>query len=481
MKKILLFTLILFTQICLEAQTIRYVKQGGSGNKNGTSWTNASGDIQAMINTSNYGDQIWVAKGNYIPNRGADNLGTINNGDKRKNAFVLKNGVKLFGGFAGNETSLNQRNIYNPQNKSTLNGGGYCYHVVYSVYDDRNTRLDGFTITGGKAILERNIVIVEGRKISRGDGAGMYASFSSPTVLNCIFEGNIASNGNGMGGGFHNYKSAPWIGNCIFRNNTANNGGGIGFRECVPRNTNNLKPVVNNCLFYNNKAIYRPGTRVAGFGGAIEPFSSDVIINHCTFARNTAVQKGGAIYSTRINAYSNIEIYNSIFKDNSSRDVVMANGTGDIWVKNSILQHSSGYASNINNNGNVKYGVNPNFKPNTYVPQDQSLNNANDANYVSPVVDKAIHKYNLPSTDVYGNPRKEGDNYDIGAFELTERYHKIKIGNITKTYGDNNNTFTPNPTSQNYKNQNICLNNYTYQSSNPNEQKNMHQQQKHLL
>ena len=59
---------------------VRYVKQGGTGN--GSTWGNASGDLQAMINASGAGDQVWVAQGTY------------NNG-----SFVMKNGVEILGGF----------------------------------------------------------------------------------------------------------------------------------------------------------------------------------------------------------------------------------------------------------------------------------------------------------------------------------------------------------------------------------------------
>ncbi|MDR1130734.1 MAG: hypothetical protein LBK96_07135, partial [Prevotellaceae bacterium] len=39
--------------------TVRYVKAGASGT--GASWANASGNLQAMINASASGDQVWVA------------------------------------------------------------------------------------------------------------------------------------------------------------------------------------------------------------------------------------------------------------------------------------------------------------------------------------------------------------------------------------------------------------------------------------
>lgn len=50
------------------AQTIHYhyVKTIATGDGTGSSWDNASGDLQEMINASASGDQIWVAAGPII-------------------------------------------------------------------------------------------------------------------------------------------------------------------------------------------------------------------------------------------------------------------------------------------------------------------------------------------------------------------------------------------------------------------------------
>jgi len=83
MKKLLLiFPIIgILTLNSTFSQTIRYVKLGGTGN--GTSWANASGSIQDMIDYSNSGGQVWVAAGTY-------NLA---------NTIAMKNGVSVYGGF----------------------------------------------------------------------------------------------------------------------------------------------------------------------------------------------------------------------------------------------------------------------------------------------------------------------------------------------------------------------------------------------
>src|SRR5690606_13084557 len=127
-------------------------KEGGTGT--GTTWANASGDIQIMINSSAGGDQVWVAKGTYLPTHIAGN-GTT---DPDK-SFVLKKDVKIYGGFAGTETSLANRNLGITTNASILSGDlgtignstDDAYHVVISAGDVGIAELNGFTIKDGYA------------------------------------------------------------------------------------------------------------------------------------------------------------------------------------------------------------------------------------------------------------------------------------------------------------------------------------------
>ncbi len=81
--------------------TILYVNGTAGGANNGTSWSDAFTDLQSALAAASSGKQIWVAAGTYKPT--ADNNRTI--------SFSLKNGVQVYGGFAGTETELSQRDL----------------------------------------------------------------------------------------------------------------------------------------------------------------------------------------------------------------------------------------------------------------------------------------------------------------------------------------------------------------------------------
>ncbi len=70
---------------------------------------NASDDLQDIINIATAGDQIWVAQGTYKPSekRDIDNSGIA---DIRETIFYLDKNLEIYGGFAGTETMLAERN-----------------------------------------------------------------------------------------------------------------------------------------------------------------------------------------------------------------------------------------------------------------------------------------------------------------------------------------------------------------------------------
>ena len=182
--------ILLGTSLLAQAQAIRYVKPVASGTGDGSSWTNASGDLQSQINFTG-ANQVWVAAGTYKPTTTTD----------RNISFALQAGVAVYGGFAGGESSLSQRPVINPlssqPSSTTLSGdigtagtaGDNSYHVINNPSGLTSTaRLDGFVITGGNA---------DGSGIT-GSGGGMFNGYSNPSVTNCSFIANSATIGGGM-------------------------------------------------------------------------------------------------------------------------------------------------------------------------------------------------------------------------------------------------------------------------------------------
>lgn len=272
-----------YSMVC--TATIRYVKPGSPGTAPYTSWATASNDLQAVINQCVAGDDIWVAAGTYIPNRRADATGTITVND-RDNAFVLKNGVRIFGGFNGTETATSQRNF--ATNLCMLSGdlgiaGSYtdnCYHVLVGAGAVSGTALNGFYIRYGHANGSGTIT-VNAVSLGRGSGAGMRIGSSSPVISNCVFSANVTTNN---GGGMVCDNASPAITNCLFSGNTANDGGAI-------LNTNSSAPEIINCTFAGNNA--------AATAGAIRNGNaSSPLISNCIIWGNLAAGSASAIYNS---------------------------------------------------------------------------------------------------------------------------------------------------------------------------------------
>ncbi|MBM3288245.1 MAG: hypothetical protein FJY88_12990 [Candidatus Eisenbacteria bacterium] len=84
--------------------------------------------------------------------------------------------------------------------------------------EDASAVLEGVTIRNG---------YVSGFYGRQGMGAAIRCERSSPTIRNCVFEGNTAAGDGGHGGGILCYNgSSPMIVGCVFRGNRADMGGG---------------------------------------------------------------------------------------------------------------------------------------------------------------------------------------------------------------------------------------------------------------
>lgn len=328
-----------------------YVTPAAAGTGNGSSWANASSSLQIIINNASDGDEVWVAQGTY-------------NG-----GFSMKEGVKIYGGFTGTETTLSQRNWYN--NKTILDGGN-MQRVVINNNNGLTLAavLDGFTIQNGKA---------NNNNVQYYDGAGMYIRSSSPTISNCVF----------------------------YNNNADHHGGGLFiYEECAP--------LIINCIFFKNSGL-------RGGGLCNMDLSSATIIN-CSFSGNTASETAGAIN----NFASSPKIYNCILWGNSA-----AFGEKEIHdeedaapdVQNCVIQngYNSTYATGINIITTDPQFVNASAGDLRLLNTSAALNTGNNSLYLP----------NYPTLDLGNNSRVYSSTIDIGAFELQENPLPVIFGSLS--------------------------------------------------
>jgi hypothetical protein len=268
---------------------IRYVNAGlSTGQDDGTSWADAfqgSNGLQAALAAAVAGDQVWAAQGSYKPTTGAT----------RSISFVLRNGVEIYGGFAGTETSLGQRDFVahvtiltgdlNDDDGSSAFADN-SYHVLDAGTTNASAVIDGFHVRGGNAnstvgfedcgggilcvlgatTTVRNCVFRENRCIVAG-GAG-YFEFSSPTFTNCRFESNLSEYYGGALGLFTNSNAR--LTNCVLWNNTSTGAGGGGALY-----VSNSSPVIRQCIVAGNHSIVNPGAGI--IASPVIALANDVI------------------------------------------------------------------------------------------------------------------------------------------------------------------------------------------------------------
>jgi parallel beta-helix repeat protein len=375
-----------------------YVKSNATGSNSGTSWTNAFTSLQSALITAISNCEIWVAAGTYKPTSGSD----------RNISFQLKNGVAIYGGFAGTETTLDQRNYFAnvtilsgdlndddvvTRNGSTLSITGNSensYHVIFNSLVDNSALLDGFTIKGGNADGSSNY------------GGGVYNYFSIPTLNNCTIQGNSAT---GIGGGIYNDDLSPTFKNCIIQNNNAEKGGGIA--------NNSSSAQLTNCLIVFNSS--------SDTGGGMYSLGGSPLLTNCTITENFSANSGGGMSFTS----SSPTIYNSII----CRNISSTNWSNQIhsYLYSNVILNYSCYSNDYRDIGSDGHGR---YSPdaNCIHSNPQFVNPTNDFRLTeaSPCIDAGNESYNIETTDIrrFGFSRKllksnaaTTGPIDMGAYE----------------------------------------------------------------
>ena len=182
--------------------------------------------MQDAIAAAPFGSQIWVAEGTYKP--------TSSTGDvARSISFNLKNGVGIYGGFAGDETNLNQRKV--------VDGGTFFSNIA-----DNN---GGALYAGYSNSINLINTVFRSNKAS-SDGGAIYSYYTDyytdndSTIINSIFDSNSSKRGGAI---YNNEASAVGI-NLTFANNQAESG------AAVYSQGTSSHPTYANSIFWSNQA-----------------------------------------------------------------------------------------------------------------------------------------------------------------------------------------------------------------------------------
>ena len=375
----------------MEEDSIIYVDADATdGEETGESWGDAYTDLQDALEVAGASDQIWVAEGTYVPTSTID----------RAVSFVINNGVRVYGGFVGNETALSQRDIV--ENETILSGNigadtqaDNSYHVVDITDSPTSTLIDGFTIAEGQADGDPGF----GRRQDRGAGL-VGLSNASATLQNLIIENNFAA---GDGGGIYVEDTGITIDSVIFDRNSAGTNGGAIFAS-----GNDLN--IFNSLFFDNQA--------AGSGGGAISTNSIATSN---FINNTFYdnQGGGSddIFDDS-GSFNTKTITNNIFADSDTIDDTKVfldfSVTPEILdINTNIIDGTVGFRRN--NIGVGDFGENNIDEEPLFVDPDEGDFRLRRN---SPGVDAGNEDVvDEDGTDLVGNPRIYGDTVDIGAYE----------------------------------------------------------------
>lgn len=171
-----------------------------------------------------------------------------------------------------------------------------------------DTKIVGLTITGGDAT-----------GVSPNDrGGGIRCFPGAPTIDRCVIVGNDAGN---VGGGLYTSGGVnPTVLDTVFDDNIAGQGGGAYINGSI---------TLENTRFVNNKAT-------GSDGGGLRMNGGTTVLTDCRFENNTATQNGGGVYG----ASTQFQIDRTTFVENlagAGGGLYVNTGGGAQTISNSLF------------------------------------------------------------------------------------------------------------------------------------------------
>ena len=418
-----------------DSHRIIYVSPDGTGD--GSSWENATDELQTAIYKCHTGDySIWVKEGTYYGY------------PLDEYAFRLLSNCKLYGGFKGDEPYDYDLSLRDPDAHPSILDGNGIQGVVATApkFNSSSTIIDGFVLQHGRSsrgggLLLNNHTQVRNCKIRSNaaqiDGGGLTIQ---PTITpedivveNCEIFDNEANNGGGLqdrgntlfrhcwihdnratvnGGGIHLYnngRQSRFV-NCTVNNNTAQgNGGGIATSQ-------NARSTFWSCLINNNTA--RKGGGCCLEGGETELYN-------CSIVSNEASLKYGGV-STALTVKAN-SIKNCILWGNVSPDGNLQIGPSKKYLFCAVQNDNTpnNYNASAENDGESP-GFYVRFKNPSHLAGANGQGGDWHLQSNSLCIDRANGIAGQPDSDAEGNPRLRHGGIDLGAYESDVVAHLIK-------------------------------------------------------
>lgn len=293
-----------------------YVNRAATGDASGVDWANAIPELADALSRLPCGDvaEVWVAAGTYTPAPGMAS---------RIRSFELRDGVAIYGGFAGWEESLDQRDV--DANPTILSGdlkgddvadlwtGIACELGEYAAgstspcgpYDrngdgtvtlaelgliDNSKHVVTAAEVGPEAVLDG--VTVRGGYLEYGPadlGAGLLLA-GSPTIRQCRFERNVAFTGGAVGvtAGSARMDRCTFFGNFAYAP-TASQDLYANVRGAAVDVVGGAVTLTNCALVGNRAAVYHLfAQQIWGLGAGVHVAGGSASLIHCTVVGNAA-------------------------------------------------------------------------------------------------------------------------------------------------------------------------------------------------
>jgi|GEM_PF-6533890 len=351
---------------------VRYVYEKGEGD--GSSWAEATDNLQKLIDdfdpvSNNY--EIWIAAGTISPiwdwvnlpvaqwPEWAKDINPVTQLSSNYWCFVLKNGIKIYGGFSDKGTEKNRDERDRTNSQTILSGSAtMSRYLVAAIGIDQPTLVEGLHVAETSAGGITSTLTINGVPLGTGNpgevfygaglhiinatrdmvfsnivirdnytsyGGGAYVRDASPVFMDCTFSDNMSDSYGEGAAVFVDGASAPYFENCVIRNNSATLVPGMAFAAGIHSDSLDSAVILKNTNIINNDghgfagkaSLFMEGGEISGNKGvginSPSQIMSNMVLTNVRISGNYSPESGGGIFlgggmDDNIIALTNVQI-----------------------------------------------------------------------------------------------------------------------------------------------------------------------------